>query len=145
MADYPSSIAELRSMVVPPPSNSGVAVWDVGPPALEHPIVGEGVGLIPGIAISVAPSEMPVGATGTPEPMVRGDAAPSAKVPTPPTCAKAEPQPRREAAMAAITKCIFIGSTFLTLEFAALASSLALQRAYVRVRRYAVGVTPVVL
>jgi hypothetical protein len=130
---------------MPAPSNSGIAVWEVGPPALEHPIVEEGAGLIPGIVISVAPSEMPVGATGTPEPMVRGVAAPSGEVPTPPTCAKTEPPARREAAMAAIAKCIFIGSTFPTLEFAALASSLALQRPYVRVWRYAVGVTPVVL
>jgi hypothetical protein len=75
-------------------------------------MVESGAGLMPGAAISVAPSGMPAGPTGKAEPMARGDAAPIGEVPTPPTCAKTEPQPRREAAMVAITKCIFIGSTF---------------------------------
>jgi hypothetical protein len=101
--------------VVPAPSNSGAAVCDVGPPAPEQPmapIAEEGAGLMPGVVISVAPSGMPMGATGTPGPMAMGDVAPSDDVPIPPTCAKAEPQPRREAARVAITKCIFMGSTF---------------------------------
>ena len=45
--------------------------------------------------------------------MARGDVAPSDEVPAPPTCAKTELQPRSETAMVAITKCIFMGSTFL--------------------------------
>jgi hypothetical protein len=98
---------------VPPPSNSGAAAWDVGPPALEQPevpISADGAGLMPGAVISVAPSGMPVGATGTPEPMVRGD-APSGEVPCPPTWAEAEVPPRREAARTASTRCIFMGSS----------------------------------
>src|SRR5258708_25995729 len=54
---------------MPPPSNSGAAAWDVGPPALEQPmapIVEDGAGLVPGVVISVAPSWMPEGGTGTP-------------------------------------------------------------------------------
>ena len=101
---------------MPPPSNSGAAAWDVGPPGLEQPmapIVEDGAGLVPGVVISVAPNGMPVGATGTPEPTVRGDAAPSGDVPTPPTCAEAELPPRRETAKAAITRCIFMGVNLL--------------------------------
>jgi hypothetical protein len=30
----------------------------------------------------------------------------------PPTCAKAEPQPKRTAAVVAITKCVIVGSTY---------------------------------
>lgn len=96
---------------MPAPSNSAVADWDVGPPALEQLAVGASAGLMPGIAISVAPSGMPVGATGKLEPMARGVAL-SGEVLTPPTCAKAELQPNRAAATAAITKGIFMGSTF---------------------------------
>jgi hypothetical protein len=109
------------------------------------PIVEDGAGLVPGVVISVAPSGMPVGATGTPGPMARGDAAPSGDVPTPPTCAEAELPPRRETAKAAITRCIFMGSTSSDTRIRRAGRSLVLQRAYVRVRRYAVGVTPVVL
>ena len=101
---------------MPPPSNSGAAAWDVGPPGLEQsvaPIVEDGAGLVPGVVISVAPSGMPVGATGTPGPMTRGDAAPSGDVPAPPTCAEAELPPRRETAKAAITRCIFMAVNLL--------------------------------
>jgi hypothetical protein len=100
---------------MPPPSNGAAAVCDVGPPVPEQPMVPiaeDGAGLVPGVVISVAPSGMPVGATGTPGPMARGDAAPSDDEPTPPTCAKADAPPRREAARVAITKCIFMDSTF---------------------------------
>jgi hypothetical protein len=77
------------------------------------PMVESGAGLVPGAVISVAPSGMPVGATGEPEPMERGDVALSGDVPTPPTCAWVEPQPRNAAAKAAIANCIFMVSTFL--------------------------------
>jgi hypothetical protein len=70
---------------------------------------------MPGVAISVAPSGMPIGATGEPLPNASGDVAPIGEVPIPPTWAKAKLPPRREAAMAAITTCIFMGSPFPTL------------------------------
>lgn len=92
---------------MPPPSNSGAVVCDVGPPAPEQPlmpIAADGAGLVPGIVISVAPSGMPVGATGTPGAMASGDVGPSDEGPTA-TCAQTEPQPRREAARVAVTKC----------------------------------------
>jgi hypothetical protein len=101
---------------MPPPSKRGVAVCDVDPAAPEQPsmpMVESGAGLVPGAAISVAPSGMPVGATGKPEPMARGDVAPSGEAPVPLTCAKVEPQPRSVAARVAITNCIFMASTFL--------------------------------
>ena len=101
---------------MPPPSKRGVAVCDVDPAAAEQPsmpMVESGAGLVPGAVISVAPSGMPVGATGEPEPMARGDVALSGDVPTPPTCAWVEPQPRNAAARAAIANCIFMVSTFL--------------------------------
>jgi hypothetical protein len=101
---------------MPPPSKRGVAVCDADPAAPEQPsmpMVVSGAGLVPGAVISVAPSGMPVGPTGEPEPMERGDVAPSGEVPIPPTCARAEPQPRSAAARVAITNCIFMASTFL--------------------------------
>jgi hypothetical protein len=100
---------------MPPPSKRGV-VCDVDPAAPEQPsmpMVESGAGLVPGAVISVAPSGMPVGATGEPEPMERGDVAPSGEVPVPPTCARVEPPARSVAARVAITICIFIASTFL--------------------------------
>jgi hypothetical protein len=102
--------------VMPPPSNMGLAVCDVGPAVPEQPImpmVEGGAGLVPGAAISVAPSGMPVDPTGTLEPMARGDVALSGDMPVPPTCAKEEPQPRSAAARVAIMRCIFMASTFL--------------------------------
>jgi hypothetical protein len=102
--------------VMPPPSKRGVAVCDVDPAAAEQPgmpMVESGAGLVPGAAISVAPSGMPVGATGEPDPVASGDVALSAEVPVPPTCAEVEPQPRSVAARVAITNCIFMASTFL--------------------------------
>jgi hypothetical protein len=101
---------------MPPPSNRGLAVCDVDPAAPVQPgmpMVESGAGLVPGAVISVAPSGMPVGATGEPEPMERGDVAPSGEVPVPPTCARVEPPARSVAARVAITICIFMVSTFL--------------------------------
>jgi hypothetical protein len=102
----------LDAAPVMPPSNSGVAVWDVGPPPLEQLIVEEGAGLVPGIVISVAPSGMPVGPTNEPGPTARGEVALSGEVAIPPVCARTELQPRNAAARVAITKCIFMASTF---------------------------------
>jgi hypothetical protein len=102
--------------VMPPPSKREVGVCDVDPAAAEQPsmpMVESGAGLVPGAAISVAPSGMPVGATGEPDPIARGDVALSAEVPVPPTCAEVEPTPRSVAARMAITNCIFMASTFL--------------------------------
>ncbi len=66
------------------------------------------VGLTPGVASSVAPKGIPVGATAEPGPMPSGDVMPSGDGPgemlVPPTCAQAAPQPMRTAAMAAVNK-----------------------------------------
>jgi hypothetical protein len=99
----PVAAQALDAAPVMPPSNSGVAVWDVGPPALEQLIVEGGAGLVPGIVISVAPSGMPVGPTDEPEPMARGEVALSGEVAIPPVCARTELQPRNAAARVAIT------------------------------------------
>jgi hypothetical protein len=78
-------------------------------------------GLTPGDASPVAPRGIPVGATGEPGPMPSGDVMPSGEGPgemlIPPTCAKAEPQPRRTAAMVAIIKRVIVGSTSFALDF----------------------------
>ena len=65
------------------------------------------IGLTPGDASSVAPRGIPAGATGDPGPMPSGDVMPSGEGPQmliPPTCASAEPQPKRTAARVVITK-----------------------------------------
>jgi hypothetical protein len=103
----------VAAPAMPPPSNRGFAVCGVGPPAVEQFMVVAGAGLVPGAVISVAPSGMPVGATGEPDPMARGDVALSGEVPIPPTCASAEPHPRSAVARVVITNCIFMASTFL--------------------------------
>jgi hypothetical protein len=108
----PVAAQALDAAPVMPPSNNGVAVWDVGPPAVEQLIVEEGAGLVPGIVISVAPSGMPVGPTDEPGPTAKGEFALSGEVPIPPTCARTELQPRNAAARVVITKCIFMASTF---------------------------------
>jgi hypothetical protein len=119
---------------IPPPSNSAVAVRDVSPPVEQTPVEGS-AGLMPGVAISVAPGGMPTGPTGAPDPMARGGVAPGGEVPIEPTCAKAAPQPRREAARVTITDGIFMVQPPLTLEFAALVSIHIFQRSYAMVRR----------
>ena len=118
---------------MPPPSKTEVEpdvpavdipVPDVTPP--EHVVllavnasgdVPDVNGLTPGDASPVAPRGMPVGATGEPGPMPSGDIMPSGDVPgempNPPTCAKAEPQLRRTAAVVAITMRVIVGSTLL--------------------------------
>jgi hypothetical protein len=56
-----------------------------------------------------------VGATGEPGPMPSGEVMPSGapgEMLIPPTCAKAEPQPKRTAAVVAITKRVIVGSTY---------------------------------
>src|SRR5882757_4122875 len=118
--DVPALAAPAQALdpvpAMPPPSNRGLAVCDVDPAAPVQPgmpMVESGAGLVPGAVISVAPSGMPVGVTGEPEPMTRGDVAPSGEVPVPPTCARVEPPARSVAARVAITICIFIASTFL--------------------------------
>jgi len=78
------------------------------------------IGLTPGDASSVAPKGTRVGATGEPGPMPSGDVMPSGEgpgdAPIPPTCAKAELQPKRAAAMVAITMRVIIGSTLFCIE-----------------------------
>jgi hypothetical protein len=73
------------------------------------------IGLTPSVGSSVMPRRRPVGGTGAAGPMPSGDVMPSGEgpgvMPVPPTCAKAEPAPRRAAAIVAITKCVFMGST----------------------------------
>jgi hypothetical protein len=103
--------ALVAAPAMPPPSNRRVVVCDVGPPTVEQLV--SDAGLVPGAVISVAPSGMPVGATGEPNPMARGEVALSGEAAMPPTCARVEPQPRSAAARVAITNCIFMASIFL--------------------------------
>ena len=105
----------LAAPPMPPPSNSGLAADDVGPPAPEQPIVpiAEGAGLMPGVVISVAPNGIPVGPTAIPGPMARGDVAFIGAVPTPPTCAKAALQTRKEAASVTSTMGVFMVGPFM--------------------------------
>jgi hypothetical protein len=51
------------------------------------------IGLIPGEASSMAPSGIPVGATGEPGPMPSGDVMPRGDGLLPVSCANAGPQP----------------------------------------------------
>jgi hypothetical protein len=78
------------------------------------------IGLTPSIGTSVVPRRRPVGGTAEPGPMPSGDVMPSGEgpgdMPIPPTWAKAEPQPRKAAAMVAITKRVVIGSTLFCLK-----------------------------
>jgi hypothetical protein len=107
----PAPAQLLDALAMPPPSNRALAVCDVDPPGLKHPVmpmVAGGAGLVPGAASSVAPSGTPVEPTGALVPMARGVVAASGCVPIAPTWAKAEPQPRSTAANAAIADCIFM-------------------------------------
>ena len=74
-------------------------------------------GLTPGDASSVAPRGTPAGATGEPAPIPSGDVMPSGEDPgevlIPPTCATAEPQLKRAAAIVAIAKRVIIGRPLL--------------------------------
>jgi hypothetical protein len=113
--------------VIPPPSNGDVGVDvpapedvpGIEPPTPEHVVmlpVGDApdvIGLTPGDASSVAPKGRLVGATGEPGPMPSGDVMPRGEAPgemlIPPICAKAEPQPKRTAAVIAIIKRVIVG------------------------------------
>jgi hypothetical protein len=98
-----------------------VPVPDVAPPAVEHvvvpPVVNpiddvpDVVGLTPGDASPVAPWGIPVGATTGAGPMPSGDVMPSGDEPgeIAPTCAAAEPQPKRTTAITAIDKRVIAG------------------------------------
>jgi hypothetical protein len=68
-------------------------------------------GLRPGDESPVAPSGMPVGATGEPGPMPSGEVMPRGEVPVAPTCATAEPPPNTAAVMTAIVNCLIIAVT----------------------------------
>ena len=62
------------------------------------------IGLTPGDASSVAPSGIPVGATGDAGPIPSGDVMPSGDAPIPPTWAAAGPQPTSTAPKTTINK-----------------------------------------
>jgi hypothetical protein len=70
-------------------------------------------GLMPGDPSCVAPRGMLVGGTGDPGPMPSGDVMPSGEGPgaIPPTCAKAEPQLNRTAAVVVTTKRVIVCSS----------------------------------
>jgi hypothetical protein len=107
-------VVELLMLVVSPvlevPSPKDAC--GIEPPMPEHalalPVVsasGEAPttsGLVPGVAIAVAPRGMPVGATGAPGPMPSGDVMPTAGVGLPPICAKTGWLPTSVAAIAII-------------------------------------------
>jgi hypothetical protein len=71
------------------------------------------IGLTPGDASSVAPSGIPVGATGAAGPMPSGDVMPSGDGPgdvaSPPICADAGPQPNNAAVIATIDRRVMSG------------------------------------
>jgi hypothetical protein len=72
------------------------------------------IGLTPGNASSVAPSGIPVGATGAAGPMPSGDVMASGEGPgdaaSPPICAAAEPQPNNAAVVTTINRRLMTGS-----------------------------------
>ena len=138
-ADAAGAIDELPAAQVPdavpprpPPSKTeiepdvpGFAMLVELPsaPAPEHPpappiagTTGEApdvIGLTPGDASSVAPSGIPVGATGAAGPMPSGDVMPSGDGPdveNPPICADAGPQPSNAAAIASIKRRVITAS-----------------------------------
>jgi hypothetical protein len=90
--------------VIELPTSDVMPVFELAiePPMPAHsvllPPVDPSVGLMPGEASSVPPRGMPVGATGEPGPMPRGEVVPIGEGPgemlIPPTCAEAEPQPK---------------------------------------------------
>jgi hypothetical protein len=95
----------------PPPSNSPITPFVVAPITPEQivdaaPRVSDGVGLIPGVGISVAPSGIPAGPT---EPlatlMPKGVVSPipGAGLPRPPTCANTGWHPTSVISVAAIS------------------------------------------
>jgi hypothetical protein len=95
---------------IEPPMPEHVVALPVVAPIGDAPDI---VGLTPGDASSVAPKGVPVGATGEPGPMPSGDVMPSGElgeILIPPTCAKAEPQLKRTAAVVAIIKRVIVGS-----------------------------------
>jgi len=138
-ADAAGAIDELLAAQVPeavpprPPPSKIVVEPDVPgfarpvepptAPVPEHavapPIAGttgdapDVIGLTPGDASSVAPSGIPVGATGAAGPMPSGDAMPSGDDPgvvaSPPIWADAEPQPNNAAVIATINRRVIIG------------------------------------
>jgi hypothetical protein len=94
-------MAVLELLLVLPVAHGALPLVDSTP---------EIVGLTPGDTSSIAPRGIPVGATAPPGPIPSGDVMPSGEVPggDPPTCAIAEPLPKRSAARAGITKRIII-------------------------------------
>jgi hypothetical protein len=118
LVDIPES-EELPGIEVPMPED----VCESEPPTPAQvampPIAGnvpDIVGLTPGDASSVAPIGIPDGPTGEPGPRPSGDVRPSGwpgEMLIPPTCAEAEPQPKRTAAAAATAKRVIIRSTLL--------------------------------
>lgn len=60
-------------MLLPAASNCAVG-W---PPVIVQGVLADGGGLTPGVASSVAPIGIPIGATGEPGPMPSGEVIPS--------------------------------------------------------------------
>jgi hypothetical protein len=121
--DIPAVDVPVLPVIELPPIPKDVC--GIEPPMPEHivtlPVVGpigdapDVIGLTPGDASCVAPKGMPAGAPGVPGPMPRGEVMPSGEGPgemlIPPTCARAEPQPSRTAAVVTIIKRVIVGST----------------------------------
>jgi hypothetical protein len=99
---------------MPPPSKTVLELAELAESALAEqkvarPLAGSSgvtpdvIGLTPGDASSVAPSGMPVGATGALGPMPSGDVMPSGEGAIPPICAEAGAEPSNAAAIATTT------------------------------------------
>jgi hypothetical protein len=109
-------LPEVPVVVLPEPPIAVLEVdrpkdaWGIEPPMPEHavamPVVASGdvpdpTGLVPGVVSAVAPSGIPVGATGAPGPMPSGDVMPTAGVGLP-ICAKTGLLPQSAATVATI-------------------------------------------
>lgn len=117
---------EVPVVVLPMPPIAVLAVdrpkdaCGIEPPMPEHAVtlpVGaigdapDASGLVPGVAIAVAPRPIPAGATGAPGPMPSGDVMPRAGVGLPPmTCARPGSLPKSVAAIATINARFIPGS-----------------------------------
>jgi hypothetical protein len=110
-----------KSVVEPDVPGFAMPVEPPSAPAPEHavapPIAGTAgdapdvIGLTPGDASSVAPSGIPVGATGAAGPIPSGDVMPSGdgELASPPICAVAEPVPNNAEAIASINRRVMTG------------------------------------
>jgi hypothetical protein len=122
ISDVPAVAGAAVPTAIPPPSKLAVDpnIDDGAVPTVEHvvpllgiamvPVAPVGAGLMPGDAISVEPSGMPVWETAEPVPMPSGEVAPMVGVglAIPLTCARATLQPSSAGRTAAINDNLIV-------------------------------------